>query len=428
MSGYLRSLNPRLPRSVQILQLGGLLNGIGNGLVLPFTFIYLHNERGFSLGLAGLILGVNGAVSLLVGPLSGTLVDRLGGKRVLGLALFFLMLGYGGYALVERPWHAFLASALTGIGNGLFWAAQSTLIAGLTPAERRPAAFAMQRVVMNLGIGIGGLLGGFLAAASFRLLFVGDALTFVLYAAVLVAFVPQPERVHRREGERAGTYRDVFRYRVFVALLVVNSVYVFAGYAMLELIAPYAKNEASVGEQWIGPIFAINTLVIVLAQLPIARLAEGRRRMPIFASIGVVWAASWLLVPVAGLWFAGVAAAMMISLAAAVFAIGECLHGAVQAPLVADLADPRLLGRYMAMSAFSWQVGFTIGPPIGGVLLSASPTGLWIFAASVCLAAAVGALALERALPEGVRRSPVSDRRDPDEAEMVSGTRVESPA
>lgn len=428
MSGYLRSLNPRLPRSVQILQLGGLLNAIGNGLVLPFTFIYLHNERGFSLGLAGLILGVNGAVSLLVGPLSGTLVDRLGGKRVLGLALFFLMLGYGGYALVERPWHAFLASALTGIGNGLFWAAQSTLIAGLTPVERRPAAFAMQRVVMNLGIGIGGILGGFLAAASFRLLFVGDALTFVLYAAVLVAFVPQPERVPRREGERAGTYRDVFRHRVFVALLVVNSVYVFAGYAMLELIAPYAKNEASVGEQWIGPIFAINTLVIVLAQLPIARLAEGRRRMPIFASIGVVWAASWLLVPVAGLWFAGVAAAMMISLAAAVFAIGECLHGAVQAPLVADLADPRLLGRYMAMSAFSWQVGFTIGPPIGGALLSASPTGLWIFAASVCLAAAVGALALERALPEGVRRSPVSDRRDPDEAQMVSGPRVESPA
>ena len=59
MSGYLRSLNPRLPRSVQILQLGGLMNAVGNGLVLPFAFIYLHNQRGFSLGLAGLILGTN---------------------------------------------------------------------------------------------------------------------------------------------------------------------------------------------------------------------------------------------------------------------------------------------------------------------------------------------------------------------------------
>ena len=428
MSGYLRSLNPRLPRSVQVLQLGGLANAIGNGLVLPFTFIYLHNERGFSLGLAGLILGVNGAVSLLAGPLSGTLVDRLGGKRVLGMALFFLTIGYGGYALVVEPWHAFLASALTGVGNGMFWASQSTLIAGLTPVERRPAAFAMQRVVMNLGIGVGGLLGGFLAAASFRLLFLGDALTFVLYAAVLVAFVPQPAREPPREGERAGSYRDVFRHRIFVALLVVNAVYVFAGYAMLELIAPYAKNEAGVGEQWIGPIFAINTLVIVIAQLPIARLAEGRRRMPIFAAIGVVWAASWLLVPVAGLWLAGVAAAMMISLAAAVFAVGECLHGAVQAPLVADLADPRLLGRYMAMSAFSWQIGFTIGPPVGGALLSFSPTGLWIVVAAVCLAAALAALTLEGSLPEAVRRSPVSERRERTGAGMVSEPRVESAA
>ena len=428
MSGYLRSLNPRLPRAVQLLQVGGLLNAIGNGLVLPFTFIYLHNERGFSLGLAGVIIGVNGAVSLLTGPLGGALVDRLGGKRVLGLALCFLTVGYGGYALVVQPWHAFLASALIGIGNGMFWASQSTLIAGLTPVERRPAAFAMQRVVMNLGIGIGGLAGGFLAATSFRLLFFGDALTFVLYAVVLVLFVPQPARAPRGEGERPGTYLDLFRHRIFVALLVVNAVYVSVGYALLELLAPYAKNQAGVSERWIGPIFAINTLVIVLAQLPIARFAEGRRRMPIFAAIGVVWAASWLLVPVAGLWFAGVAAALMISLAAAVFAIGECLHGAVQAPLVADLADPRLLGRYMAMSAFSWQVGFTVGPPVGGALLSVSPTGLWVFAAAVCLAAAAASVALERGLPAGVRRSPVSERHERGPAGMVPETRVESAA
>jgi MFS family permease len=183
-----------------------------------------------------------------------------------------------------------------------------------------------------------------------------------------------------------------------------------------------------VSERWIGPIFAINTLVIVLAQLPIARLAEGRRRKPIFAAIGVVWAASWLLVPVAGLWLAGVAAALMISLAAAVFALGECLHGAVQAPLVADLADPRLLGRYMAMSAFSWQVGFTVGPPVGGALLSVSPTGLWIFAASVCLAAAAASVLLERGLPSAVRRSPVSTRHEPGATGMVPATRVESAA
>ena len=53
MLSYLRSLNPQLPRSVQTLQVGGLLNAIGNGLILPFTLIYLHNERGIGLGPPG---------------------------------------------------------------------------------------------------------------------------------------------------------------------------------------------------------------------------------------------------------------------------------------------------------------------------------------------------------------------------------------
>ena len=59
----------------------------------------------------------------------------------------------------------------------------------------------MQRVVMNLGIGLGGVVGGFIASESFQALFVLDALTFVAYAAVLTVFVPDPAR--QRERARA---------------------------------------------------------------------------------------------------------------------------------------------------------------------------------------------------------------------------------
>ena len=92
------------------------------------------------------------------------------------------------------------------------------------------------------------------------------------------------------------------------------------------------------------------------------------------------------------------------------FAIGECLHGTVQAPLVSDLAEPRLMGRYMALSAFSWQVGFTIGPAAGGFLLAATPTGVWILAASLCLVAAGLSLAVEKSIPREARRSPTHAR------------------
>jgi MFS family permease len=405
MRSFLSSLNPRLPRSVQLLQAGGLMNAFGNGLVLPFLLIYLHNERGIGLGVAGLILATNAAVSLVAGPIAGALVDRVGGKSMLTVALGFLMLGFGLYAFVESPWHGFLASAVTGVGNGAFWPAQSTLLAGLTTRDQRSATFAMQRVVMNLGIGLGGVAGGFVATESFRALFLLDALTFVAYAAMLIVFVHEPV-VREIRRERSGSYGTVFRHGVFMALMGLNALYIGAGIAQLEILPAFAKNEAGVSERGIGWLFFINTIVIVLLQLPITRLAGGRRRVPLLALIGVVSAAAWLLVPASGLWLSGAAAFALVAVAVSVFALGECLHGAVQPTLVVDLADPRLLGRYMAISALSWQVGFMIGPAAGGVLLAASPTGLWIATAAVLLLTALATLRLDRALPETLRRVP----------------------
>jgi MFS family permease len=411
VSAWLRSLNPRLPRSVQMLQLGGLFNAIGNGLVLPFTLIYLHNVRDISLGTAGLVVATNAVVSMAAGPFFGMLVDRAGGRRMLAVALLFLAAGFGLYPLVHEPWLGFAAAALTGIGNGGFWASQSTLIAGLTPADKRTAAFAMQRVVMNLGIGLGGVAGGLIATtdrpSTFVVLFAGDALTFVIYLAILFSLVPEPGH-GRRHGEPPGRYLDVLRHRAFVAVLALNTAFIFAGMSGFELLPVYAKNEAGVSEQAIGLVYFANTIVIVLAQLPIARLSQGRSRMRTLALMGLVWAVAWAIVPVAGVSLSGTAAALLIGVAVCVFAVGECLHGAVQGPLVTDLAEPRLLGRYMALSALSWQIGFSLGPAVGGFGLAAAPTAVWIVAALGCGLAGLWALALEPALPAEARRTPLA--------------------
>jgi MFS family permease len=90
-----------------------------------------------------------------------------------------------------------------------------------------------------------------------------------------------------------------------------------------------------------------------------------------------------------------------------VFAVGQCLHGTVQAPLVADLAEPRLLGRYMALSALSWQLGFALGPAIGGIGLQLSPNGVWLGAAALCALGGVLAFLVEGTLPARARRTPV---------------------
>ena len=272
-----------------------------------------------------------------------------------------------------------------------------------------PGNEALQRVSRNLGIGLGGLTGGLIATTanptSFTVLFLVDAASFLAFAVVL-AFVPDPDLPPVEEGARPGRYRDVLRDRLLLGIVALNILFVSAGYAQLELLPAFAKNEAGVTERAIGVIFLVNTLVIVLAQLPIAHQLEGRRRMPALALMTVLWAGSWMIVLVCGATLEAVAAAVGFALAGVVFGLGECLQGPPQGAGVADLAPPRLRGRYMAMSTISWEVGFVVGPAVGGFVLDHKPLALWPLAAGVCLLAGLGALALEREIPRELRLTP----------------------
>jgi predicted MFS family arabinose efflux permease len=391
------------------MEAGGLVNAFGNGITFPFVVIYLHNVRGFSLGTAGLVLATNGVFSLVASPVAGWLSDRIGGRLTLAGALVLMAAGVASLALVHEPWQAFLAMAVVGWGNGSFWPSQSTMLVGLAPRERRHAAYALQRVSRNLGIGLGGVTGGLIATTtnptSFTVLFVVDALTFLGFVVVL-AFVPDPELPPQQEGARAGRYLDVLRDRLLLGIVGLNVLFVSAGYAQMELLPVFAKNEAGVTERAIGFIFLVNTIVVVLAQLPIAHLLEGRRRMPGLALMTVLWAAAWLIVFFCGATLESLAAATGFALAGFVFGLGECFQGPTQGALVADLAPPRLRGRYMALSTISWEIGFVVGPAIGGFVLDHEPLALWPLAAAVCLAAGAGALALERGMPRELRLTP----------------------
>jgi predicted MFS family arabinose efflux permease len=408
-AAYLRSLDPRLPRSVWVLNTGGLMNAFGNGIAYPFVVIYLHNVRGFSLTLSGLILAASGAAGIVSGPAIGIVVDKIGGRFTLAGALVLLAIGFGSFPLIRQPWHAVLASIVAGVGNAGFWPSQSTLLAGLTPQARRHGAFALQRVTRNLGIGLGGLTGGLIATtgdpSSFTILFIVDAATFLVFVGML-ALVPEPTLAEHDPDVPRGGYLDVFRNRVFLGIVGLNVIFVTAGYAQIELLPVFAKNEAGVTERGIGLIFFLNTLVVVLAQLPVSKLLEGRSRMRALAAMTGLWAVSWLLVFAGGASLEAASAVAVFSFAAILFGLGECFQGPVQGALVADLAPPRLRGRYMAVSTNSWDLGFLLGPALGGAILALEPLALWPLAAAACLAAGAGALALERRLPRELRLTP----------------------
>jgi MFS family permease len=404
---YLRSLNPKLPRPVWLLQVGGLTNAFGNGIVLPFLIIYLHNVRGIPLGLAGLAAAVNSAAALCSGFVAGSLADRIGPRRVLFGALIVMAVAISLFPLIRNAWHAYALNVLLGTGSGSFWPSQSSMLTGLSPPSARHSAFALQRLTMNLGVALGGFTGGLIARVShpgsFTILFLLDAVTFVGYAFV-VARLPSPLW---STGRARGRYADVLRDGPFMRYVALNAAFITIGMAVIvELLPPYAKNVAAVNEREIGLLWMVNSLVIVLVQLPIAKLGEGRSRMRALALMGAIWSGAMLMIGGAGIWLQATSAFAVMAAAVIAFGVGECLHGIVHGPLTADLAPAPLVGRYMAFGSQSWQIGWIIGPAVGGFVLQQAPNALWPAAAALNAAAGVAALALERHLPRAVARAP----------------------
>src|SRR4051794_22551256 len=393
----------QLGTELWVVQPGIFLNYLGWGAVLPFEVIYLHEGRGFSLGLAGLVVGTVTGLAVIAAPLAGPLIDRIGPRATAAAAGIALAVGYAGLAFSHTPAQAFAAAIAAGAGNGALQPSQSALITALVPREVRHRATAVSRVSTNLGAAIGAALGGVVASAGlhgFVALYLANALTYLLYTGLLVTLV----REAAPPAPISGGYRVVLRDRPFVRLALINAAVIAVGWGVFTwVLPPFARAEMGVSPRVIGLLLFANALTVVLAQFPVAGWCEGRRRVGSMAIGALIFVAACLLVL-----GADVAGAPSVLFAAVILVgVGECFHTTALTPLVADLAPPALRGRYMATPGLSWWLGLALAPTLGTPLLGVAPAGTMLLAAAVALAAAGSALALERELPVASRLTPV---------------------
>jgi MFS family permease len=392
-----------------VVEAGVFINMLGYGAVLPFEIIYLHDGRGFSLGLAGVVVGLLAGAAVVTTTLAGALIDRIGVRAVAAGAGLALAAGYGGLAFVTTPAAALAASALAGIGNGAMNPSQSALFASLATPDVRHRAIAVSRVAVNLGIGLGAAIGGVVAGfglAGFIALFLANAATYVVYVSLLLAAVG----AQTRPAPTPGGYRAVVRDRAFVHLALTNVALIAVGWGVLAwLVAPYA-DQLGIARHLIGLLLLANAATVVFAQVPIVRAAEGRSRVGALTLGAGLWTSACLLVVAAGELGTDAGFAALIA-AAVMIGVGECLYATAFGPLVADLAPAALRGRYMAASALSWWLGLALAPTIGGRLLAESAPLALCSAAALSLAAIFSLLALDARLPETVRLTPRAPER-----------------
>jgi MFS family permease len=394
-----------LSRQLWVVQAGIFLNALGWGAVLPFEVIYLHSGRGFSLGVAGSIIGVVTGLAVVASPAAGPVIDRAGARATAAGGGIALAAGYAGLAAATRPWQAFAAAAVAGIGNGALQPSQSALLAALAPPLLRHRVIAVSRVATNVGFGLGGGLGGLVAAhglGGLVALFLGNAATYLLYVAVLVWAVAKDPPAE----PMPGGYRQVLRDGRFVWLAGINVAIITVGWGYFSWVVPqYAHAGLGISPARIGLLLLADAFAVAIAQIPVSRALEGRRRTMAIAISGVIFAGSFLLITAAGWMRAGPAYAALL-IAAIACGLGECFHTTALMPLVADMAPAALRGRYMGAMGLSWWIGLALAPTVGTRLLAVSPAAALLPAAGLALAASVAALGLGQHLPAAISRTP----------------------
>jgi len=413
-----------LPGPVLVLQAGTAVNYFGTGLILPFEIIYLHQARGFSTATAGLVLAAVMGTAAVVSPPAGALLDRFRAKPILIAGNLASALGYAGFAFVDRPWQAFVCAAVGGGGFGVAGTANRVLSLTLVSAEQRASSIALFRVAGNFGLGSGATVAGFIVAAAsdlrtFQALYLFDGVTFAVFALVVLAGIPNPRLADAAPASNRGTgFRAVAHDRLFLILIAANIVLVMTGGALFSnILAPFAKAHTPVGPSEIGVIVFVNTFFIVVAQIPATRVVTRMRRTHALAATSALFAIGLLAVLLATLTSSTLAATAVLAGVAIVIAIGECAQFIVLGPIVADLAPPRLLGRYLSLYGLSFTAGVALGPAAGGALLAASPDAVWWGGALAVAVTGAGLLRLGDRIPDPLVRA----RSAPPQAVSTAG-------
>lgn len=394
-----RSFSPALQRFF----VATTVNAIGSAALFGFVLIYFHEVRGLPLRRAGLAVGAMSFAMVACTPFGGSVSDRFGARRTLALGCVVSIAAGAGYAWAASFPAALAVSILLGIGNALWYPAQSALLSLIVDSTQRPAVSAFQRASMNLGAALGGAAGGFLvrssSLASFRWLFALNVATYVVFLAVLPGMPPGRVDAVATVGAaaRPARFTDVLRDGFFVRLLVTD-VAIALGFGFLWAFMPAYASAIGIDKAVIGVLFMLGAASVVATQIPTLRWMRGRHRMHSLSLMNLWFMAAFVLMTTTSHTPLAVAV-IIIGVAQVLGGFGEAILGAVRHPLTSDLAPPELVGRYFGLSTMVFQACIGLATTLGGVVMDHSVDAVWFLPLGVSAAGVVATFAIRHRIP-----------------------------
>jgi MFS family permease len=328
------------------------------------------------------------------------------------------MCGSVAYGLAQRPAGVLVAALLLGLGVGGN-AAWFTMLAESVDDELRPVVFGANLMMVNIALGLGGLVGGIALQSSgpagFRVLYVANALTFVLAAALLWRLrepggtpANASTRARQLRGSEPGSRLAVLRTPGLVPVLALSVAAFLAGYSQLEVAVPGVMLKQGLGTVHVAAAFTVNTVVVVIGQFLL--LPRLRHRPPLANVVGfaLLWSLGWCALAAVTLSDMVALSTVLGSLCLGLFALGECLYAVTLPTMVNALATDANRGMVNGLYTMATSVGFFAGPLVSGqIFVVAGPRSLAVALAVGCGAIAAVAVIVGARASRAVALEPV---------------------
>ncbi|MFF1511822.1 MFS transporter [Streptomyces sp. NPDC058326] len=385
----------------------GFIDKCGTGLWATAMALYFTYVTGLGLGQIGLLIAVSGAAGIAGAPLGGRLADRFPLVRViictqlLRAAALLALLTTDDYPLLVL----FSAiGALPDRATNVLTKLYAARIAG----PDRVRYQAINRTTSNFGWTLGGL-GAAAALAvgtstAFHLLLIGDALSYLVMAALTLRCAEPPapasSRIAAASTDPAPTTKpsSPWRDRGFLAFTAGESVF-FLHDSVLQVALPLWIVHATDAPAGLAPLLMVaNSALVVVFQVPLARFGsstEAARRL--LTPLAVLFAVGTLALAVSALGGRTVSIAALIT-AAVALTFAEMIHTIASWEISVALAPDDAQGAYLGVHGLAQSTQRFAGPLLMTGLVSAGPFGWPVLGAALAATCAAQSRLVRRRL------------------------------
>ncbi|NHM33116.1 MDR family MFS transporter [Neobacillus terrae] len=353
-----------MPRALWLLIIGMAVNVTGSSFLWPLNTIYIHDHLGKSLSMAGVVLMLNSAASVIGNLYGGNLFDKIGGFKSILLGIGITLAALVGLTF----WHGWpeyiVLLTIVGFGTGIVFPSMYAM-AGSVWKEGGRKAFNAIYVAQNLGVAVGAGLGGIVAEYSFQLIFLANTLMYVIFLLIAVFGYRGIEMNTAKYTSIINENGLVKNHRKLHALIILCIGYLLCWVAYVQwqtTIASYTQ-KIHISLTQYSLLWTVNGALIVIGQpllnLFLKKFGKSLKKQMI---IGIVIFIISFLVAAKSEGFTGFMTGMII------LTIGEMFIWPAVPTVANDLAPKGREGFYQGIVNSTATGGRMIGPLAGGML------------------------------------------------------------